>query len=149
MKITDQQLLQAIWRLQLKQLAYRVLNHYVGDCYATREDDEFHQFHSSYMHSNMGKLITSELSDSQRRIRIKRLIAAGHVYQCRTGGSFCIQTQQATEAFRAARQFWLGKGVPVFVYQTVEPVPMNKELLKAFELQCEAHLVERFGEYTA
>ena len=149
MKITDQQLLQAIWRLQLKQLSYRVLDHFVGERYATRKDDEFSQFHSSYMHSGLGKLITSELSDSQRRIRIKRLIASGHIYQCSTGGSFCIQTQQATEAFRAARQFWLSKGVPVFVYQTVEPVPMNKELLKALELQCEAHLVESFGEYQA
>lgn len=149
MKITDQQLLQAIWSLQLKQLSYRVLDHFVGARYATRKDDESSQFHSSYMHSGLGKLITSELSDSQRRLRIKRLIAAGHVYQCPTGGSFCIQTQQATEAFRAAREFWLSKGVPVFVYQTVEPVSINKELLKALELQCEAHLIELFGEYQA
>lgn len=149
MKITDQQLLQAIWRLQLKQLAYRVLDHFVGGRYATVQDDDFHQFHSSYLYSSLGKLITTELSDSQRRIRIKRLIAAGHVYQCYNGGSFCIKTQQATDAFRAAREFWLSKGVPVFVYQTVEPVPMNKELLKALEQQCEAHLVELFGEYQA
>jgi hypothetical protein len=146
MKITDQQLMQAIWHMQLKQLASRVLDRYVGGCYATREDDDFNQFHSSYMH---GTMVITELSDSQRRIRIKRLIAAGYIYQTRTSRSFCIQTPQATQAFQAARQFFLDKGVPVFVYKQVEPVPLNKEVLKCWQDQCEAHLINLFGELTA
>jgi|GEM_PF-5837287 len=145
MKVTDQQLMQAIWRLQLRQLASRVLDQFVGGCYATRKDDEFYQFHSSYMH---GGMVNTDLSDSQRRIRIKRLIASGHLYQnnCR---SFCIQTHQAAEAFQAARQFWLNKGVPVFIYKQVEPVPLNKEVLLAWQQQCEAYLVKLFGELAA
>lgn len=149
MKITDQQLMQEIWRLQLKQLAYRVLDHYVGERYATKKDDEHDLFHSSYMHGGLGKLITSELSDSQRRIRIKRLIASGKICCPRIGGSFFISTLQAIEAFQAARQFWLDKGVPVFVYQQVEPVPLNKEVLLCWQAQCEAHLVNLFGELAA
>lgn len=144
MKITDQQLMQAIWRLQLKQLASRVLDHYVGGRYATREDDHFHMFHSSYMH---GTMVITALSESQRRVRVKRLIASGQLYE--NGRCFCIQTPQAGEAFRAARQFFLDKGVPVFVYKQVEPVPLSKETLQCWQDQCEDHLISLFGELAA
>jgi hypothetical protein len=146
MKITDQQLMQAIWRLQLKQLASRVLDHYVGGRYATREDDHTSMFYSSYVY---GTMVITALSDSQRRVRIKRLITAGYIYQSTTGGSFCIQSPQATQAFQAARQFWLDKGVPVFVYKQVEPVPLSKETLQCWQDECEDHLISLFGEWAA
>lgn len=146
MKITDNQLMKAIWLYQLKRMAKGVVHNYVGQCYATAGNADSDFYFSSYMWAGESALITTELAESQRRVRIKRLLEEGRLHRRHNDRSFFIGTDVAREAFEAARQFWINSGVPVFIYQKVDPVPLTELRRLSLEQSCAEHLIKLFGE---
>ena len=146
MKLTDDQLMKAIWLYQLKRMAKGVVHHYVGQRYATSDSSDGSFYHSSYMWAGESALITTELAASQRRVRIKKLIKQGRLHQQHNDRTFFINSVAAREAFEAARQFWINAGIPVWVYQKVDPVPLTEAKRLSLELSCAEHLVKHFGE---
>lgn len=149
MKITDDQLMKAIWLYQLKRMAKGVVDHYVGQSFATRESSDSNFYYSSYMYFGETKNIHTELATSQRRVRVKRLIQQGRLHQQGNDSCFYFNNQAGREAFEAARQFWINSGVPVRVYQKVAPVPLTELRRLSLEQSCAEYLIKLFGEVAA
>lgn len=110
MKIHDDALIQAIWTLQLKCLSRDVLHHYVGGKYGLVDESWF--LIASDIHTCERHLITPKLGKQQIYKRLRKLIEQKYVSWAHKPNTFFIDTVQAKEAFTAAREFWLSKGVP-------------------------------------
>lgn len=151
MKMTDDELIQAIWLYQLKQMAKRVITNFVGGRYAVNDADKAerfsHFFYSSYMWGGELANITTRLSETQRRKRVYKLIELGRLQK--HDRSFHIDSPAARDAYESARQFWLSKGVPVFVYEVTPPVPLSESERLTIESECADFLLSKYGEVAA
>jgi hypothetical protein len=149
MKITDDQLLRLFWVAQLNKLASGVLSNYVGGRSAVNDakGSDF-EYASSLCRGSAAK-ITSEIGRNQILARMTRLVASkkleGRFYgSCL--GSFWISSDIAIEAFLAARQWWLIRGVPTGF--CTEKQGMRTVLvpeLKRMKDECQEYLVNEFG----
>lgn len=123
MKITDEQLLDAIWENQLRILPKGVLNNYIGGSVNVCCDERNWHVYSSEEHRMSMERITNKIGRKQLISRIRSLIKNGSLY-CSMSDykglftTFMIDNKKALEAFKAARQFWLDKGVPTGYYKT-------------------------------
>lgn len=114
MKVTDQELFKMIWQNQMRLLAYEVLTNYIGGRVNVVSDDEHdYQFCSQQARISAGK-ITDQLGDASVKRRIKQLVEKGWLRTSRKNdfSHTMIDGDEAFEAFQAARQWWIDKGIP-------------------------------------
>jgi hypothetical protein len=110
MKITDDELLHAIWLNQLKNLSSGVLCNYIGGGVGLWRNFEF----ASDQHIRWREEVTDRLSKQQLLKRIRKLAECGKItspYGKRLL-TFYIESPAAREAYEAANQWWRERGVP-------------------------------------
>lgn len=114
MKITDDELLHALWLNQLKNLSSGVLVNYVGGKSGLVGDNHTEFVFANDQHIRWREDITDRLSGQQLLKRIRKLAEQEKVKS--TGGrrvlTFYIDSPAAREAFKAARLWWSEQGVP-------------------------------------
>lgn len=114
MKITDDELLHAIWLNQLENLSSGVLVNYVGGKSGLVGDNPTEFIFASGQHTRWREEVTDRLSKQQLLKRIRKLAEQEKVKS--TGSArlltFYIDSPAAREAFKAARQWWSEQGVP-------------------------------------
>ncbi|MCU7962375.1 hypothetical protein L5M28_07260 [Shewanella sp. SW32] len=111
MKITDEELMQCIWQMQLRKVTTGVLTRYVGDEYAVsgeKCDTEF--LYASSMKLFNREHLTSVICKSQLLFRLRYLARQKLIKM--DSRTFYIDTPEAREAYQLARQWWLDHGVP-------------------------------------
>ena len=142
MKLYDEPLLQFIWERQLVEVSNRVLHHYVGGEYCVCSDNEF-WFNASAFIANRTN-ITKELRREQLLVRLKRFYDRGMLSYYGRHYQYFLPTEQARDAFRFARQFYLNQGVPV----SDGNGPISKKISNVESLRAACHqaLVSRFRQ---
>lgn len=113
MKATDAEILQAIWRAQVKKTAKGVITNYVGGNKGLTGDSEQdrHYAQTLYMISRGG--LGVGLSNGQLARRLKALIAGESVQWCGPRAhAYEFRTEAAMEVFRFARSWWEQRGRP-------------------------------------
>lgn len=145
-KVSDEELLNAIWLLQVRKTANGCTDNYFGDLKALKSDN--HRRYAQDIHMTMDRhKINVDLSSGYLRRRIIRLINNGFVqwgtYKC----TFWIDSEKAKEVFDYAVQWWSSNGVPSGYDQDKKAMRCKKiegfdELVK----ELEEELVCVFGE---
>ena len=147
MKVTDAEILQAIWRTQVKRTARGVITNYGGGSKGlTGESDQdrhYAQYQSMISRGNLG----IQLSNGQLARRLKALIG-GYNLQWRgpacNAYEFC--TEAAMEVFHFARNWWKGHGVPSGFDQINKRMrTMRLDNYDDLAAQLEQELLERYG----
>lgn len=133
MKLYDEPLLQLIWERQLVEVSNRVLHHYVGGEYCVCSDNEF-WFNASAFIANRSN-ITKVLSKEQLLVRLKRFHDRGMLSYYGRPYQYFMPTEQAHDAFRFARQFYLDNGVP----EASGNGPISKKISNVESLRAECH----------
>lgn len=147
MKITDSELMQAVWENQLKNLSTGVLHRYIDNKHSVRGADDEHW--SAHEHISFVHHIITPLTRAHLRNRIKRLISQGLIYSGYGEKvlTFQIRSQQASSAFIAAREFWLDIGVPTgFDFDNKRMRSVHIDELNVKASQCNGMLNSIFGE---
>ncbi|WP_027858399.1 hypothetical protein [Marinobacterium jannaschii] len=145
MKISDKELLDAVWENQLRLLSRTVLHKYMGGSYGLACGDDFWFYASSSEHIVSRQRVTDLISKKHLRSRIVSLINEGKIHSPNGDRvlGFCIDSDLAREAFSAAREFWLSKGVPEGHSEgranTVRGIDFD-----AIAAECEGMLLKRF-----
>jgi len=147
MKVTDAEILRAIWLAQVKRTAKGVITNYVGGSKGLTgdrdQDRHFAQYQSMISRGNLG----IPLGNGQLARRLKSLIGQ-HGLKWRDGrsSSYEFMTDAAMDVFRFARNWWAERGVPSGFDE------INKRMrtirLSDYESlaeQLEQELLERFG----
>lgn len=111
MKITDEQIIEAIWNNQLRLLSRNVLVPYFSGRHGVCCDDDFSFEWCSVLHIPCVSVMTDAASPEQITRRIRKLINAGEIHS-QFGQDVMVNNDTARSAFNAARQFWLEQGVP-------------------------------------
>ena len=146
MKITDEELMQHIWQMQLRTVTTGVLDCYVGNEYAVsgaKCDSEF--LYASSMKLFNREHLTSVICKSQLLFRLRDLARQKLIKIDR--GAFRIDNHEAREAYQLARQWWLDNGVPTGYdrehncMRCVE-LPSYNDMVE----QCLAHLNHHFSK---
>ena len=114
MKITDDELLHAIWLNQLSGLSSSVLCNYIGGGVGLDGDDEYDFTHASGEHVCGRQRVTTAVGRQQLLKRLRALVTAGKLVSPygKQLLTFYIDSPAAREAFKAARQWWSEQGVP-------------------------------------
>lgn len=147
MKVTDAEILQAIWRAQVKKTAKGVITNYVGGSKGLTGDSEQdrHYAQTLYMISRGGLGI--ELSNGQLARRLKALIGGESLQWCGPRGhAYEFRTEAAIEVFRFARSWWEQRGVPSGfdqINKRMRTIRLTNYESMAEELELE--LLDRFG----
>ncbi|BBB29338.1 hypothetical protein [Neptunomonas japonica] len=147
MKITDENLLNAVWENQMRLLAKGVLHKYNGGFYGVVCDDEYWLFASMAEHMASRQRITDLIKKPHLRSRIARLILEKKIYSVygKSLLTFCINSDHAKAAFKDARQFWLSSGVP----EGYSEGKANVVSLPYFDVladECESMLINKYGQ---
>jgi hypothetical protein len=146
MKISDKQLLDAVWHNQLSLLSGGVLHRFIGGGNGVCRDDDFWFWSASSEHVSFIQNITKSIGRQQLRARIRRLIERGHIYSGSRADlcTFMIDDLNARAAFHDARQFWLSQGVPEGSTNGV----INSTIINDLEgktAQCLSMLMDKYG----
>ena len=146
MKVPDTEILQAIWRAQVKKTANGVICNYVGGGKALNGSDS--QRYAQGLHMISRRAWGVPLGYAQLRRRIIALIKSSPLPWGSdfNGATFWINDQRAKDVFEFARQWWRDQGVPEgFDEQRkrMRTVQVNEFGEKVEQL--EAELLERFG----
>jgi hypothetical protein len=153
MKISDDELLAAIWLRQIRQLSTTVIDRYVGDSINVCSDDEHNFFFSSHQSITSRHLVTDKIGKQQLLKRLRWLRDMEKIKMNRSE-SFYIDNDDAKAAFHDARQWWLNNGVPTgYSKYTMES---GRESTRANTIQvdnweevakeCETMLLQKYGE---
>jgi len=150
MKVTDEEILQAIWRAQVKKTANGVITNYVGGGKALSGSGSGSgsQRYAQGLHMISRRAGGVPLSYAQLRRRTLALIKGSSIpWRTDFNGSIIwIDDQRAKDVFEFARQWWRDKGVPEgFDEQRkrMRTVQVDEFGEKVEEL--EAELLKRFG----
>lgn len=146
-KITDDELMLAIWKNQLRRLATGVLHHYIGGEYGLVNDDRYWYLAASSEHILNRHRVTDVVTKMHLRKRIVDLIQKGRVHSPYGEDvlTFCVDCGDAKRAFEDARDFWLSKGVP----QGMTDGKCNTAKIDRFcELvkECQDMLEDKYGQ---
>lgn len=137
MKITDQQLMQAIWHLQLKTLAKEVLHTHPQGQYSVVREDWYEM--SSDIHIMHREELTPLLGRKQLLKRIRSLYKKGLI-KTQYGDrllTFYIDSDTAKLAFEAARKWWLN--------QRIGELTLTKHDFELMHANAQIYLIEAFG----
>lgn len=150
MKVTDAEILQAIWRAQVKKTARGVVDNYIGGTKGLKRDSEQDRHYSQYQcmigRGNLG----IALGKGQLARRLKALIGGENLqWQGSPGHVYEFRTEAAMDVFRFARIWWAGHGVPSG--WDADNQCMRTMLLDNYDTlaaQLEQELLERYGNLT-
>lgn len=137
MKITDQQLMQAIWRLQLKTLAKQVLHTHPQGQYSVVYEHWYAM--SSGVHIMDREELTPLLGRQQLLKRIRSLYKKGLIkthYGARLS-TFYIDSDAAKLAFEAARNWWLN--------HRIGELTLTKHEFELMHANAQIYLIGAFG----
>jgi len=147
MKVTDAEILRAIWLTQVKRTAKGVITNYVGGSKGltgdSDQDRHFAQYQSMISRGNLG----IPLSNGQLARRLKALIDGKTLHwNGRPGNAYEFRTEASMNVFRFARNWWAERGVPSGFDQ------VNKRMrtirlsdYESLAAQLEQELLDRFG----
>ncbi|RBL69834.1 hypothetical protein C3E98_019270 [Pseudomonas sp. MWU13-2625] len=147
MKVTDEEILQAIWRAQVKKTANGVITNYVGGGKALSGSDS--QRYAQGLHMISRRAWGVPLSYAQLRRRTLTLIKARSIpwHTGFNGSIIWIDDQRAKAVFEFARQWWRDQGVPEgFDEQRKRMRTVQVDEFGEKVEQLEAELLERFGK---
>lgn len=147
MKVTDQQILNAVWRYQVANLAGRVVHRYVGGRYGLCVSDEFYFRHCSAISTVSRHLLGVSLGNAQMLRRLKGLRDLGQLvalYGDRFT-HFYLDGPVARNVFDDARQWWLGHDMPEGIENGVCLTAfIEKEDFKRLTDECAQHLIRTY-----
>lgn len=118
MKVTDDELLLAIFERHLERMPSQIVNHFVGRQYGLRDLQIETQGVGSlfYITATERNQINVKLSHSHKLSRIKDLVAKGKLKARLLADDslnfFYLDTPAMINAIGATYEFWLKKGVP-------------------------------------
>lgn len=149
MRISDEELLQAMWENQLRLLSSRVLYTYFGGRYGLVADEEFWFKSVSSEHRISRQNITELIGSQQLMKRIRGLCKQGDVKDSHSDSlTFFIDGENAKKAFQEARHWWLEQGVPEgFENGACRTVAMEADKIERLSAMCQNHLTELFPSY--
>lgn len=149
MRITDVELLEAIWQNQLRRLSRAVLSKYLGGRYGLVDDADFWYKSASSEHRISRSNITEEIGSQQLLKRLRELHKKGLLSTSHAGFlTFYIAGNNAEEAFKEARQWWKNKGVPEGIEDgACRTTPMDENTVKELSLECCQHLQTHFPSH--
>lgn len=112
MKVTDNEILKAVWREQLKKTAHGVIDNYVGGVKGLKDPRSQGFAQSLYMISR--QQLDVPLSKGHLANRLKTLVGAAGTLQWegRSGNAYRFTGYGADEAFSYALNWWQKQGVP-------------------------------------
>ena len=110
-KITDKELLIAIWERQISQLSHRVISNFIGGNIAVCDGDKTYYEFSSHISQTSRHLLTNKIGPKQLLKRI-RLLNENGLLKIDRYGAFYIDNSESFEAFKFARNWWCKAGVP-------------------------------------
>jgi hypothetical protein len=165
MKITDEELLHEIWRVQLENTAEGVVHHFLNGEYGLVSGDyEKNKYHYCDVHIMDRCKITKKFSYTHLLHRIRKLADKNLVKTLastetslrgkrkRTVLTFIIDCEEAEGAFNDACEFWRSHGVPSGYYKledgrtcarTTKDVDYDKRLK-----ECREMLMKKYGGLT-
>lgn len=117
MKITDNELLDAIWEQQLRSIASDVLHRYMGGGIGLCDTGETWYRYSCDLHIRCRENLTKKIGGKQLLTRIKKLARYNQIETLMSTKNhsvltYMIECPASREAFETSRNFWLEKGVP-------------------------------------
>ena len=113
MKISESELLQAVWDLQIKNASEDVLHRYVNGGHSVAQNDRFWLSSSTSVHTCSRHKITSLIGKQQIYKRIRLMISKGAIEWKHKDCTFGIKNEEMNKSlFEDARNFWLKLGVP-------------------------------------
>jgi hypothetical protein len=145
MKVTDEQLLDAIWRRMVINTATGAVSTYIGGRYGLAGDSLRH--HGQDCHITSRAALGLPLSHGHLRKRIIALIGAGRLKWLTHDCTYWIECERSLEVWNRATAWWAGKGVPGGwdkENQRMRTTPLNDFRGLADELV--RTLLEEFGE---
>ncbi|WP_434590193.1 hypothetical protein J3Q09_17750 [Pseudomonas sp. R4-83] len=148
MKVTDSEILRAIWRAQVKRTAKGVIVNYIGGGKGLTGDRDIDRHHAQYLSMISRGGLGIELSKGQLARRIKSLVGTGCLqWNGRPGNAYEFKAPAATEMFHFARNWWADRGVPAGFDR--EQNRMRTIRLSDYEVlvgQLEEELMRLFGD---
>lgn len=112
MKVSDADILKAIWREQVKRTARGVIENYVGERKGLRSESSKRYSQALYMIGRAG--LNVPLSKGHLGKRLKQLIGTveGLEWFGRPGNSYQFVGERPDEVFTYAWHWWSARGVP-------------------------------------
>ena len=110
-KITDSELIQAIWECQVYFGCNQVISRYIGGTYGLEDKDTQWNIYTFNIHQVERALITSVIGEQQILKRLRGLVLSGLVDN-QDRCTFSLMTSTTELAFDSAHEFWESKGIP-------------------------------------
>lgn len=150
MKVTDAEILQAIWRAQVKKTARGVIDNYIGGTNGLKRDSEQDRHYAQYQHMIGRGNLGIALGKGQLARRLKALIGGENLqWQGSPGHVYEFRTEAAMDVFRFARIWWAGHGVPSGWDADNQCMrTMRLDNYDTLAAQLEQELLERYGNLT-
>ncbi|MCG9964578.1 hypothetical protein [Shewanella cutis] len=146
MKITDEELMQCIWQMQLRTMVVGMLIYYVGNRYGViAEKIGSGLCSTSRMSIVQRQHLTNAICKNQLLFRLRDLARQKLIKM--DSFSFYIDSHEAHEAYQLARQWWIDNGVPTG-YDSERNCMLCVELpnYNTMVEQCLAHLNHHFSK---
>ncbi|APC14600.1 hypothetical protein BLL42_02190 [Pseudomonas frederiksbergensis] len=147
MKVTDAEILKAIWQAQVKKTAKGVITNYVGGSKGLKSDREQDRHYAQYQSMISRGGLGIPLSKGQLARRLKALIGGDNLqWRGHPGNAYEFCTDAAMDVFRFARNWWEERGVPAG-FDQVKKCMRTIQLsdYESLAAQLEQELLERFG----
>lgn len=145
MKVSDEELLAAIWREQVRTTARGCVDHYVGGRKGLCGESSQH--YAQDIHIVSRERLGVPLSKGQLRKRLVRLIEGGKAQWSVGDCTFWLNNDKAKEVFSYARAWWTDRGVPSgFDEETRGMRCVTIEGFDDLAIQLAEELLGKFGE---
>ncbi|OBY90704.1 hypothetical protein A6723_020975 [Pseudomonas sp. AU11447] len=145
-RVTDEQLLDAVWRRQIEVTARGAITRYIGGLYAI-SGDSWRRYGQELHIMDRDKLGIS-LSWGHIRRRLVRLIEAGRIAWATSQCTFWIDSPRMEEAYQYATAWWTARGVPSGYdekQKCMRTVKIPEPAAEALQNTLSAELLARFG----
>lgn len=146
MKVSDDELMSAVWRQMVRATARGSIDHYVGNRKGIR--DESMRCYAQDIHIVSRHVLAVTLSLGHLRKRLVRLIESGRCKWVVHGCTFWIDDARAKEVFEYSSDWWAKAGVPEGFDQ--ERKACRCRVVEGYDYladQLESELMDIFGSY--